>query len=315
MIRQIRLLTFFSGIGLCLFCLNPGTCDAEPLKVIASIFPVSDMLSQIGGSEITVITAISPGMSPHTFEPTPGLLRSFSTARLFFMIGAGLEFWADKFIGSSTSKPDIVVLSEGIDMIQDIGHDHETSDTNNRQETSVEHTETHHQSANPHIWLDPVNAQSMARKIIEALSKADQGHAELYAQRGNAYIRELERLDVEIHKQIEAFRIRNYVAFHPAWDYFSRRYGLKCVGVIEASPGRNPTPKQIRQIVQNIRENKIQAVFAEPQFNPKVAEVIANEAGVKVLMLDPMGGPELTGRSNYLELMRYNLNMMNKVMR
>jgi zinc transport system substrate-binding protein len=113
---------------------------------------------------------------------------------------------------------------------------------------------------------------------------------------------------------VDSFRIRKYVAFHPAWSYFARRYGLEEVGVIQESPGREPTPRHIENLIRAIEAFGIQAVFAEPQLNPTAAEAIAAEAGVKVLILDPLGGPDLPGRDSYIGLMEYNLEIMRRAM-
>ena len=110
------------------------------------------------------------------------------------------------------------------------------------------------------------------------------------------------------------FSIKKYVSFHASFDYFARRYGLESVGVIEAAPGRNPTPIQIKDIVDMIRKHRIRAVFSEPQLNSRAAEVIAQEAHVDVLLLDPLGGPRIKGRSTYIDLMTYNLNVFQEAM-
>ena len=86
------------------------------------------------------------------------------------------------------------------------------------------------------------------------------------------------------------------------------------MGIIETAPGQNPTPRRIKQIIADIKKYRIRAIFAEPQLNPKVAVVIAKEADVRVLLLDPMGAPTLAGRRTYLELMRYNLDVLKEAM-
>jgi len=133
--------------------------------------------------------------------------------------------------------------------------------------------------------------------------------------RGLKYLAELDKLDHLIKATVNMFKIRKYVSFHASWDYFARRYGLTSVGVIEAAPGRNPTPIQIGNIVNQIKKHGIRAIFAEPQLNPKAAEVIAREANVNVLLLDPLGGPKLKNRHTYLDLMKYNLNILEKAMK
>jgi ABC-type Zn uptake system ZnuABC Zn-binding protein ZnuA len=152
----------------------------------------------------------------------------------------------------------------------------------------------------------------MVKKIERVLEEVDPQGAGIYRKRSADYIAQLKNLDAEIRKAVSTFTIKNFVSFHPAWDYFSLRYGLKSVGVIEESPGKEPSPRKLEAIIKAIKAYHIRAVFAEPQLNPKVAEVIAREAGVRVVMLDPEGG--LPGRETYLSLMKYNLQQMRKAM-
>jgi zinc transport system substrate-binding protein len=154
----------------------------------------------------------------------------------------------------------------------------------------------------------------MVRKIVAALSDIDARHRNEYLQSGNSYLGELKKLDRQIRSTISLFKTKKYVAFHPAWAYFARRYGLEPAGIIEEAPGRNPTPRHIKKIIDQIKAHEIRAVFAEPQLNPKVAEVVAHEANVKVLLLDPIGDPKLKAKSTYLDLMRYNLKVLVEAM-
>lgn len=289
----------------------PSECLGGKLPVIASIFPVADMVRQIGDENVAVTLLLPAGASPHTFEPKPSMVKQFSTARIFFMVGAGLELWADKFLESYGDRLVRVVLSQGVSLIRSAGI-HDTHDRSAEKAQAPEHPS---EIANPHIWLDPVIAKSMVDKIVAALCTADPKHAADYTRRGDRYRDELEALDRLIEATTGTFRTRKYVSFHASWDYFARRYGLEPVGVIEASPGRNPTPRQIEYIVTQIRNYGIRAIFAEPQFNPKAAEVIAREGNVQVLLLDPIGGPEIKERNTYVDLMKYNLNILQRAMK
>ena len=227
------------------------------------------------------------------------------------MIGAGLEFWAEKFIRLSGPDLTTVVLSEDISLIRTIGHQDDHEHRHGKTEGSVHKAEF----ANPHIWLDPGIAKLMVNKITASLSKVDNAHLNYYHLRGQMYLNELDRLDRQIRTTIESFTIKKYVSFHASWVYFAKHYGLEPVGVIEAAPGRNPTPMEIKNIVGLIKKHHIRAVFAEPQLNPKVAEVIAKEADIRMLVLDPVGGPNLQGRSSYIDLMKYNLNVLQEAMK
>ena len=270
------------------------------------------MVRQVGGGLVDVTVVVPAGASPHTFEPKPSLVKKFSAARLYFMVGAGFETWSARFINASASPPEMVVLSEGLSLIRIADPHHPSANKSGRDAPRASHDPA--EAANPHIWLDPVYAMEMVAKIVAALVRLDGTHKTVYEQNGRAYVSRLEALDRLISARVARFRTKTYVAFHPAWDYFARRYGLVSVGVIEAAPGRNPTPKQIQKIITEIKAHGIRAIFAEPQLNPKAAEVIAREAGVRLLLLDPMGGAGIRGRSSYLDLMRYNLTIMQEAM-
>lgn len=280
-----------------LLIFSPGVlpASAQPMKIVASIYPVGDMVKEVGGNRVEVLVLLPPGASPHAFEPTVKMALELSRARIFFAVGAGLDFWGEKLARGAGGNLRVVVLSEGMTLMHEENeHGHE------------------HGPFNPHVWLDPLFSIELVKKVEKALIAADPQGAETYRKRSADYAAKLRALDAEIARTVSTFRIKNFVSFHPAWDYFARRYGLKSVGVIEESPGKEPTPKKLQAIVRAIRNYHIRAVFAEPQLNPKAAEVIAHEAGVKVVMLDPEGG--LPGRETYLGLMQYNLRQMKEAM-
>lgn len=298
---QSLMIAMFLSIALTSFAV------AEPVKIMASIYPVGDMIRQVGGELVDVTVVVPPGASPHTFELKPATIKAFSASRLFFMVGAGLEFWANAAVKASGKSLQTVILSDDMPLIQMVGHRHDGH-------TEKVANNPHHESANPHIWLDPILAKQMVGRIVQALSAADPEHAIQFASQGEDYSKKLDDLDRLIQNSVRTFKIKKYVAFHPAWDYFALRYGLECGGVIEASPGRNPTPKMIAQIVKTIQASNIQAVFAEPQFNPQIADVIAREAGVRVLFLDPIGGSDVPGGQTYLDLMNRNMGILREAM-
>jgi len=270
------------------------------IKVVASITPLADFVKQVGGNKVDVVLLLPPGASPHTYEPTPKVIHEISKSKIFFKIGSGLEFWADRMIKAASSKIAVVDSSEGVDLIKDTFHSH-----------AISHDD--HEIADPHIWLDPIICIEIIAKIETALSKADPSNALYYRINATAYREKLRKLDKEIEEKTKAFRTREYVTFHPAWNYFSRRYGLKVAAVIEEGPGKEPTPKHIRRIIGDLKKLSTRVVFAEPQFSPKVAETIAGEAGARVFFLDPIGGQK--HKETYIEMMKYNLSIMEKALK
>ena len=287
------------------------------LPVAATILPLGDFCQKIGGDLVQVQVLIPPGASPHAFEPPPSIMARASQARVFVYIGAGLEPWAAKLLGARGNSDQVVVeAAQGLQLLQETHHHgHEEPGT---KPAASHHEEAAspepHQGGNPHIWLDPVLVQDICRKIAGAFIQADPAHRAQYEANLQSYLAALEELNREIDSRARAWTLRDFVSFHPSFSYFARRYNLHEAGVIEEAPGREPTPRQLQDLVAAVRRSGIRVVFAEPQFNPRVAEVIAQEAGVKVLMLDPIGGPPPYG-SDYLKLMRYNLAALDEALR
>lgn len=289
------------------------------IQVAATIVPLGDFCRKIGGDLVQVQVLIPPGASPHVFEPAPSVMAKASQARVFVYIGAGLEPWADKLLQARGPKNIIVVeAARGVPLLGMAAHHHEPGEAEDRDRDD-HHPGTAaapdvHAGGNPHIWLDPVLAQGICRKIAGALIQADPGHRARYEANLKAYLADLAELNREIERQAQSWRLRDFVSFHPAFSYFAKRYHLHEVGTIEAAPGREPTPRHLQNLVAAIRRYGIKVVFAEPQLNTRVAQVIAQEAGVKVLMLDPMGGRPPYG-SDYLQLMRFNLAVLDQALK
>ncbi len=269
------------------------------LKVVATIFPLADFVKNVAGDKAEVITLLPAGASPHTWEPLPEQVQSVADARLFFINGAGLEFWAEKVVKAAASS-DLVVVDTSMMALM---------------EGALLTGEGDEQGGvNPHIWLDPVLAQKQAEVIAAALVIVDPANRDVYIANAAAYVAELKLLDQEIRGVTQDFSIREFITFHPSWTYFARRYGLVEAAVIEESPGQEPSPAYIQQVVDLARGLKVKAIFAEPQFSSKAAETIAAESGAEVRFLDPIGGADLPGRDSYINLMRYNLDQMKQAM-
>lgn len=274
---------------------SPNVVSREGnVLVVTSITPLGDFVRHVGGDRVQVEVLVPPGTSPHTFEPTPEQVKLLARADLLVLNGVGLEFWADKMI-ESAGNPDlrVVVTAEGLDILQ-------TAD----EEGKV--------GGNPHVWLDPINAALQVARIRDALVQVDPAGKDVYLKNGAGYIEDLKALDRDIMLRVAQFREKRFVAFHWAWVYFARRYGLEQVAVIERVPGSEPSPGDIAQVVEAIRGIGAKAIFAEPQLSPRVAEAIAAETGAQVLFLNPLGEPP---DYDYIRTMQHNVEQLEKALR
>lgn len=264
------------------------------LVVVASIFPLADLVRQIGGEQVEVETLLPPGASPHTFEPTPRQVQRFSRAQVFARIGAGLELWAEKLLGSRKPSPRVMTAAEGIPLFK-----------------GTEGVDPHQSFGDPHIWLDPVLVRTaILPRIVETLGAAAPQHVATFRERARRYSVELEQLDRQIRERVSHWQGRKFIVFHSAWRYFGRRYGLQQISAIVESPGKEPSARDIAHLVDVARAHGVHVIFCEPQFNPKPAQVIAQEMKGRVLTLDPLGGEGLPGRNTYIGLMNYNLRAL-----
>jgi zinc transport system substrate-binding protein len=263
------------------------------MLVAASIAPLADFAQQVGGDHVQVITLVPPGASPHTYELTPAQAEQVARANVLVLNGVGLEYWADKMV-QSAGNPNLIVVdtSQGIEIM------------------AGEATEA---GGNPHIWLDPQNVIVQVAHVRDALIQADPAHAGDYRANAAKYNDELRELDREIAAEVATWSSQQFIAFHPAWVYFARRYRLEQAAVIERSPGLEPSPAEVAQIVETARRIEAKAIFAEPQFSPKATQTIAEESGAQVLFLDPLGSS--LDHPSYLSMMRSNLAQMAQALR
>ncbi len=259
------------------------------MVVAASIAPLYDFSRQVGGSLVEVKLLVPPGASPHTYQLEPAQMKILSHASVLVLNGVGLEYWADKALDAADNPKLIVVrTAEGLPIVS-------------------KWKDPHHPGGNPHVWLNPQMAIRQVEAIRDAFVKADPAHDKLYAKNAERFIQKLRLLDEDIRRRVKTFRSRSFIAFHPAWIYFAKEYGLDQAAAIEESPGKEPSPEHLRRIIEMARQLRVKAVFAEPQFSPKAAQVIADEIGAKVIILDPIGQPP---DYSYIETMRRNIERM-----
>jgi len=284
---------FFFLMAISLFSFHQSVEALEKqVRVVASIAPLADLVSRVGGDRIVVHLLVPNGISPHTFDPKPSDIKTLEGADLFFVISMDFELFAGDMIQAVGNKVDLIEVNQGISKITD--------------------EDPGYHMGNLHIWVSLRNLQILAQTIAETLSRFDPEQSDLYHKNAQSYIEQCRELDEWFSKEVKQFRIHQFIAAHAAWVYFARDYGLEQVGVIEETPGKEPSPKKIKTLVENLKTSEAPVVFAEPQLSQKAAQVLADEAGVKVTILDPLGFyPEIP----FLETMKANLEKISQVMK
>ncbi|MCS7177841.1 MAG: metal ABC transporter substrate-binding protein [Anaerolineae bacterium] len=280
--------------------LSPAALGAgEKLRVVATTTIVGDVVAQVGGDAIQLSVLLPLGADTHTYEPRPSDLAALSGAHVLFINGLGLEAFLERALSSVGDIP-VVSVSEGIRPRALEAHEHEEG-----------HEGEHEHEVDPHVWTDVRNVMVWVENIQQALSALDPGNASLYAANAAAYRRELEALDAWILEQVAQVPLQNrkLVTNHPTFGYFADRYGFEQVATVyPVSPASEPSAREIAELEETIRQFGIPAVFAETTVNPKLAEQVARDTGVRLVTLytHSLGGPG-SGAESYIAMMRYNV--------
>lgn len=279
--------------------------QARPVRVITGMAVVRDLIEQVGRDRVEVISVVPPGADPHTYQPTPRDIQAMQGARLAVWNGLGLDEAASDLVAEQ-SLPDLttVVLSAGVTPLA--GDDHDVEEEGEAR--AAGHEDDHeHAQGNPHLWLDPAYAVKYVAAIRDALIEVDPASAGLYRANATAYTGEINALDAWAQTEIAKIPAerRKLVTFHDAFPYFAQYYGLELVGVVLKSPGREPSAQEIAALVTEIKSHDIPVVFAEPQFNARILELAARDAGVQVKRL--YSDAFDTQVKTYLDLMRFNV--------
>jgi zinc transport system substrate-binding protein len=291
-----------------------GEIEAEAsgpaVSVVTTIFPMADVIRELGGEMVIVSYLLPPGASPHTYEPTVEQARLIEDAHLFVYVGAGMDDWAAKLADAAGQQLILVNLAERVDLLESGSYGHHGSDDHDHHDCDHDHG-----PADPHFWLDPIVVRDfLCPALTEQLVLIDPQNEDYFRQKLDRFSRELTVLHEEIEDSAAGFSHDSFIAFHSAWQYFGRRYGLNEVAVVAEFPGQEPSAGWLAELIELIEEEDIGAIFAEPQFSTAMAERIAEESGLEMAIIDPLGGENVPGRESYLDLMRYNLAAISAAM-
>lgn len=275
-------------------------------QVVVTLPILKDFVQAIGQERIEVKSLLTGLESEHTYTPKPSDILAVKQAHLLLRVGIGLENWVDSLIKNASNDPLLIVTtSEGIPLIKDVS---------NRVQENSQNAKHSHSLGNPHIWLDPVNAKIMLRHIMEGLLKIDPRGKEVYLKNLSEYIKKLDRLEEDGKQKVNTLRDRRIVTHHAAWPYFARRFGFIIKGNLINQVGSEPSAKALTQLTRKIKQEKIKVIVSEPQLNPKLPQMVAQETGAKVVVLTPLPGA-LPGTETYLSMIEYNINQLVQALR
>ena len=258
------------------------------MKVSVSIAPQMYFVKKIGGDMVDVSVLLQPGANPAFYEPRPRQMVLLTKSRIYFAIGVPFEeVWLKKFAGINP-KMIMVHTEDGIEKIPMKAH-HLNHDKKKRRHGGIK---------DPHVWLSPPLVMIQARNILDALLKIDPTNSKGYQTNYKAFIMELVELDLNIRNMfMDSGDEAKFMVYHPSWGYFARAYGLEQIPI--EMEGKEPTPKELRDLINHAKELNIKIIFVQPQFSAKSAKTIAAAAGCQTMFADPL---ELNWAKNLLKI-------------
>lgn len=264
-----------------------GTAGGK-VAVFVSLVPQKYFVQQIGRDLVDIQVMIPAGADLHTYEPKPRQMAAIARAQLYFAIGIEFEKARLKNLSRVNPRLKVVQTDQGIQKISMAASLHPKENGNHHAQIQHGKQKDSHASTrlDPHIWLSPPLVRNQARTILTALQEIDPVHHATYEANYQAFAAEIAELDAELKNILSAKPGFQFMVFHPAWGYFAHTYGLQQLPVeIE---GKNPKPAQLKELIKHARKNGIKAIFAQPQFSARSAELIAREIGGQVVFADPL---------------------------
>jgi len=267
----------FFALALAALLLVPAAASAkDKLTVVTSFSILSDMVAHVGGNHVAIASLVSPNGDAHTFSPTPGAVKTLGTADVFVTNGLGFEGWADKLVKSANFKGVSIVAAKGVKTLKALeeeGHGHDAHGHGK-----------HDHDRDPHAWQNVENGITYAANIRDGLTKADPAHAADYKANAERYIAELKELDAWVKAEIGKVPAakRKVITSHDAFQYFARAYDVEFLAPAGVNEETEPSAKDVARIVDQIRKQRITALFIENISDKRLMEQLQRDGGATI---------------------------------
>ncbi len=269
----------------------------KPL-LMASSYPIYVILNELTKDIADIDYIVPTGASPHTYTPKPSDVKKSVNSLALFYVAQNLDGWITEI--PSKNKIKMIDLVSKDDIIYfACNHNHHNSEA-----------DEHQHDIDPHFWFDPILVKNILPELSEIIIKLyPEGKDEIIKNKEN-FEKKLDSINIELVEILKPVKDKKVFLHHPSFNYMLERYGLIYGGSIEESPGKEPSPKFLAELINKIKESAVKSIFTEPQLNYKNAKIIAEESGVKLSELNPEGSPSNT--KTYKDLLIYNANILRK---
>ena len=281
---------------------SQGGNDGGMLKVVTTVSPITSIVENIGGDRIMLEGVVPEGVNSHIFEPQPSLAKLMADADLIIANGLFLEEPTLK-LAEANKKKDTPILLLG---------DKAITREQWQFDFSFPESEGH---PNPHLWPDPNLGLKYAELTQEQLASLDPANADYYKQNLQAFGQRINAMDAAIRESVATIppENRRLVTYHDSWAYFALSYGLEVIGAVQPSDFAEPSAREVAELIDQVKELELPAIFGSEEFPSEVLETIAREGNTT--FVDQLADDDLPGapghpEHSYLGLMRQNLRIM-----
>lgn len=285
--------------------------EKDKLLLKADNYPFYYFAKRIVGDKIQVSNLIPFGIDIHSWEPVPGdIVELEKTDLLIYNGAAGDELISRILQGLETEKLVSLDVTKGLELIAtDKGenHHHEVGENHHQEEGEDGHY------FDPHVWLDPVNCKIIAKNILDLVCQQDSGNEDYYTANYQKLISELEKLDEDFQEGLKDVKQKEFIVNHAAFGYLAKRYGLTQIPIMGINPNSEPTPQKMKEVSNIVTEHKVKYIFTEKLVSSKVALILAEEAGIKTKVLNPLGNildEDIAQGKDYFSIMYDNLAVL-----
>jgi len=265
-----------------------GGAPGRRLQVVTTFLPITIFTRAVAGDCAEVTPLMPTNIGPHDFQATPDQLMRLRHADVLVKNGLGLEVFLDKLIANA-DNPHLRLIdsSQGIATLASAAHDHGHDHGHGQPEAKAKADA----GPNPHIWLDPVLAIQQVNGIRDGLIAAQPSCRTKFTANAASYTAQLHRLDAELAQKLKPHAGKTFVTFHDFTPYFAARYQLKTNFLVDM-PEENPTPADLRRVLQQVKASGLKALLSEPQLGNSSFEALASDLGVKIGRFDSLeSGP------------------------
>lgn len=309
---------------------NASESTDQKLTVYASTFALKSMAEEIGGDRVNVEMVIPPGADPHTYEPTSKQMTQIADADLFLTIGHDLEPYVESMekslegqnVAFVKTAEDVTLLdaADTVHVHEEDGHSEDehahkeeghSEDEHANEEEAHNEDEHDHGQYDPHVWLDPMNAVSMAEAVEAAFSEEAPDYKDEFSERLSAFKDEANTLDAELKAAVENGSKSELLVTHAAYGYLAERYGFDQLPIAGLTPSEEPSQQALKRIIEEARLHDLNYIAFEDTVTPKVAEVVKQEIGaesVTIYNLESVTKEQMD--KSYFDLMRENVKAL-----